>query len=48
MPQTETGEMIRTGTGDKSSIVLASNPINDYQWELEFDSNYIQYIVRAK
>ena len=46
MPQTEIVEMIKTEKGDIFFIVLASNPTTGYQWELEFDSNYIQLIDR--
>ena len=42
MPQTETGEIIKIKKGDTFSIVLGSNPSTGYQWELEFDSEYIQ------
>ena len=44
MPQAKSGEIIKIKEGDEFSIVLGSNPSTGYQWELEFDSDYIQLI----
>ena len=39
-----TEEIINTKKGENFFIVLSSNPSTGYQWELEFYSNYIQFI----
>ena len=43
----ETGvSKIETTDGGAFSVVLEANPTTGYQWEIDFNSNYIQLIAR--
>lgn len=42
----EKGEVIKTKKGDHFSLVLEANPTTGYQWELDFDSSFIQLVER--
>lgn len=38
--------VLETKNGDNFSIVLEANPTTGYQWEIDFDSSYIQLVGR--
>lgn len=44
MPEGET--KIETKKGDSFSVVLEANPTTGYEWEIDFDSDYIQLVER--
>ncbi len=37
-------EIINTKNGDSFFMILAANPTTGYQWELDFNSSYVQLI----
>ena len=39
-------QIIETKKGDEFSVVLETNPTTGYQWEIDFDSDYIQLVDR--
>lgn len=44
--KTENGEVVEVKSGEDFAITLKANPTTGYQWEADFDSNFIQLIDR--